>query len=113
MKRGEIWLLNFDPTIGAEINKTRPAVIVSDDAIGILPLKIVAPITDWKDRYTTFKWMLRLENDPQNNLSKPSAVDAFQLRSVAHQRFIRRIGELTTAQMQELTDALALTLSIP
>ena len=38
MQRGEIWLINLDPTIGAEIKKTRPAVIVSDDAIGILPL---------------------------------------------------------------------------
>jgi mRNA interferase MazF len=113
MKRSEIWLLNLDPTIGAEIGKTRPAVIVSDDAIGVLPLKIVAPITDWKDRYVRYKWMVRIEVDIQNNLSKPAAVDAFQLRSVAHERFIRRIGELNEAQVQELTDALALTLSIP
>ena len=36
MRRGEIWLINLDPTIGAEIKKTRPAVIVNDDAVGIL-----------------------------------------------------------------------------
>ena len=46
MRRGEIWLINLDPTVGAEIRKTRPAVIVNDDAIGILPLKIIAPVTD-------------------------------------------------------------------
>lgn len=113
MKRGEIWLLNFDPTIGSEISKTRPAVIISDDAIGVLPLKIVVPLTDWKDRYTYYKWMVRVANDIQNNLSKLSAVDAFQLRSVAHERFIRKLGELNAAQMRELTDALALTLAIP
>ena len=37
MRRGEVWLINLDPTIGSEIKKTRPAVIVNDDAIGILP----------------------------------------------------------------------------
>jgi mRNA-degrading endonuclease toxin of MazEF toxin-antitoxin module len=47
MRRGEIWLINLDPTVGAEIMKTRPAVIVSDDAIGVLLLKVIVPITDW------------------------------------------------------------------
>jgi hypothetical protein len=37
MGRGEVWLINLDPTVGAEIKKTRPAVIVNDDAVGILP----------------------------------------------------------------------------
>lgn len=48
MRKGEIWLVNLDPTIGTEINKTRPAIIVNDNAIGILPLKVIVPITDWK-----------------------------------------------------------------
>jgi hypothetical protein len=38
MGRGEVWLINLDPTVGAEIKKTRPAVIVNDNAVGILPL---------------------------------------------------------------------------
>ena len=37
MKQGEVWLINLDPTVGSEIKKTRPAVIVSDDALGKLP----------------------------------------------------------------------------
>jgi mRNA interferase MazF len=78
MIRGEIWLLNFDPTIGFEISKTRPAVIVSNDAFGILPLKIVAPITDWKNRYSQYAWMVKITNDTQNNLSKVSAIDTFR-----------------------------------
>ena len=45
MKRGEVWLINLDPTIGAEIKKSRPAIIVNDDAIGILPLKVIVPVT--------------------------------------------------------------------
>jgi mRNA interferase MazF len=46
MKRGEIWLINLEPTIGAEIKKSRPAIIVNDDALGKLPLKIIVPLTD-------------------------------------------------------------------
>ena len=46
MKQGEIWLINLDSTVGAEIKKTRPAIIVNDNALGILPLKIIVPVTD-------------------------------------------------------------------
>jgi mRNA interferase MazF len=61
MLRGEVWFINLDPTIGAEIRKTRPAVIVNDDAIGILPLKVIVPITDWKEHYKVAPWMVKLE----------------------------------------------------
>jgi PemK-like, MazF-like toxin of type II toxin-antitoxin system len=49
MRRSEIWLVRLDPTVGTEISKTRPAVIVNDNAIGVLPLKVIVPITDWKE----------------------------------------------------------------
>jgi mRNA interferase MazF len=50
-KWGEIWLVNFDPTIGTEIKKIRPAIVLSSDAVGKLPIKLAAPITDWKDYF--------------------------------------------------------------
>ena len=50
MQRGEIWLINLSPTLGAEMQNTRPAVIVNEDEVGVLPLKVIVPITDWKDR---------------------------------------------------------------
>jgi mRNA interferase MazF len=50
MRQGEIWEINLSPTVGAEIKKNRPAVIINDDAIGILPLRIIVPITKWNDR---------------------------------------------------------------
>ena len=59
MRRGKIWLINLDPTIGAEIRKSRPAVIVNDDAIGILPLKVIVPITEWKEQYAAAPWLVR------------------------------------------------------
>jgi len=45
ISRGDIWKVNLDPTIGAEIKKTRPVVVVSSDAVGALPIKLVAPLT--------------------------------------------------------------------
>ncbi len=76
MRRGDLWLINLDPTVGAEIKKTRPAVIVSDDSIGVLPLKVIVPVTDWKDHYAVAPWLVRLESTAENGLSKLSAADA-------------------------------------
>lgn len=44
MQRSEVWLIDLDPTVGSEIRKTRPAVIVNDNAVGVLPLKVIVPI---------------------------------------------------------------------
>jgi mRNA interferase MazF len=112
MRRGEVWLINLDPTIGAEIRKTRPAVIVNEDSIGILPLKIVVPVTEWKDRYSVAPWMVRVEPDAENGLEKTSAADAFQVRSLAQQRFVRQLGKLSISVMREISQALAVVLSI-
>ena len=112
MRRGEVWLVNLDPTIGAEIKKTRPAIIVNDDAVGILPLKVIVPITEWRDRYTVAPWMVRLEPILENGLDKPSAADAFQIRSVAQQRLVRQVGKLSDSAMQEIARALAVVLVI-
>ena len=98
--------------IGPEVRKTRPAVIVNDDAIGVLPLRVIVPITEWKERYTIAPWLVRLAPSPENGLDKTSAADAFQVRSVAQQRFVRRLGRLTGAQMADITQTLATVLAI-
>ncbi|MBF6591616.1 MAG: type II toxin-antitoxin system PemK/MazF family toxin, partial [Ktedonobacterales bacterium] len=46
--RGEVWLVRFDPSVGAETQKLRPAAIMNVVGVGRLPLRIVTPITDWK-----------------------------------------------------------------
>ncbi|MCB9419063.1 MAG: type II toxin-antitoxin system PemK/MazF family toxin [Ardenticatenaceae bacterium] len=112
MRRGEVWLINLDPTIGAEIRKIRPAVIVNDDAIGILPLKVIVPITDWKERYAVAPWMVKLEPSAANGLSKLSAADAFQVRSLSQERFVRRLGTLSPETMAAIGRALADVLHI-
>ena len=112
MFRGELWLINLDPTIGAEIKKIHPAVIVNDDSIGVLPLRVIVPITDWKDRYEVAPWMVRLDPNMNNGLDKISAADAFQVRSISQERFIRKIGRLSDEEMSEITKALSVVLSI-
>jgi mRNA interferase MazF len=105
MKRGEIWLVNLDPTVGSEIKKTRPAVIISSDLVGILPLKVVVPLTDWKDRYTSAPWMVRLDPDEHNGLSKSSTADALQIRSVSEQRLVKRLGFIPPIQIATIVQA--------
>jgi mRNA interferase MazF len=112
MRRGEVWLVRLNPTVGAEIGKTRPAVIVSDDEIGILLLKVIVPITGWNDAFSEFEWMVRLEPNTENGLSKLSVADTFQVRSVSQQRLIRQLRTLSDTDMQEITEALAIVLNI-
>lgn len=112
MIRGEIWLINLDPIIGAEIRKTRPAVIVSTDAIGILPLKVIVPLTDWKERYSIAPWMVSIEPSTENGLEKRAAADAFQVRSLAQERFLRKLGQMEEKPMGDIARALALVLEI-
>jgi mRNA interferase MazF len=106
MRKGEVWLINLDPTIGAEIQKTRPAIIVSEDAIGILPLRVIVPLTDWKEHYQIAPWMVRIDPDTSNGLSKSSAADAFQIRSVSQSRFVNRLGRISTDQLLEILKAI-------
>ena len=112
MKQSEIWLINLDPTVGSEIKKTRPAVIVNDNSLGKLPLKIIVPITDWKERYEIAPWMVYVKPDPLNNLSKESAADCFQIRSLSEERFIKKLGRISAKNLDDIKDALAKVLTI-
>jgi mRNA interferase MazF len=106
MKQSEIWLIDLEPTVGAEIKKTRPAIIVNDDALGRLPLKIIVPLTDWKDNYAAAPWMVKILPDDVNNLSKDSSADCFQVRSLSESRFVKRLGKVEAVTMDELRAAL-------
>ncbi|MBC7552500.1 MAG: type II toxin-antitoxin system PemK/MazF family toxin [Taibaiella sp.] len=112
MKQGEIWLINLDPTVGAEIKKTRPAIIVNNNALGKLPLKIIVPVTDWKQQYDAAPWMVQIIPDNYNMLSKMSSADCFQIRSVAQERLIKFIGYATKELMVSIGEALKIVLPI-
>jgi mRNA interferase MazF len=112
MKRHEIWRINLDPSIGAEIRKTRPALILSADAMGALPLRVIVPITGWKERFTNAPWLVRLEPDSANKLDKVSAADAFQVRSVSETRFVDKLGDISAADMTRVEDAVRIVLGL-
>ena len=106
-KRGEIWWVNLDPTVGAEIRKRRPAVVVSSDAVGKLPLKLIAPITEWKDAFAPNIWHVRIEPDSVNGLDKVGAVDTLQVRGVDTRRFVSKLGAVSAPLMEEIAAAIA------
>lgn len=112
MKQGEIWLINLDPTVGSEIQKTRPALIVNDDDLGVLPLKIIVPITDWKDKFINAPWMVKLSPDNKNNISKTSSLDCFQIRSVSEERFVKKIGIINNLVISEVKKSLQIVLDL-
>ena len=101
-------MVAFDPTIGAEIRKTRPAVVVSSDGVGRLPVKLVAPVTEWKDAFIDSVWLVRIDSDSQNGLTKLSAVDVLQLRGMDTRRFVSRLGRVSDERMDEITSAIAI-----
>lgn len=105
--RGEIWLVDFDPTIGQEIQKARPAVVISIGAAFRYSLRIVVPITTWQDKFAKDFWMIRLPPDSSNHLNNDSAANAFQIRCVSQDRFSKKLGVLTSEQVDKIAQAVA------
>src|SRR5262249_8703984 len=112
-RRGEVWLVDFDPALGAEIRKVRPAVVISMDSIGRLPLRMVVPITDSKPLYSNFPWFVELPGTTSNGVTKDSGADCFQTKSVSEARFVRQLGVVTAAQLDEIASAIGLCVVIP
>jgi mRNA interferase MazF len=111
--RGEVWRIRFDPAEGDEIKKVRTAVVLSEDAVGRLRLKIVVPITEWKLRYVGYPWFVRLTPTPSNGLTKESGADAFQVKSVSETRFLQRLGALTPSELDDIANAIAICVGVP
>ena len=100
MNCGEVWDINFSPQIGDEGHKVRPAVIVNHDAMGALKLKVVVPITN--AMRTVREWHVPLAATDQNGLSKESIADCFQIKSLSRERFIRKRGQLSEQEMDDV-----------
>lgn len=116
MRRGEIWRVDLDPARGSEANKTRPAVIVSNDRANATAYRLgrgvitVVPVTSNVDNVYPFQ--VPLAATSASGLSADSKAQAEQVRSIAVQRLSRRIGELTTDEGRQLDDALRLHLGL-
>ena len=107
MNRGEIWLVNFDPTIGGEIKKTRPAVIVSDQPFNRLRRTVVVvPLSSSHDQ-TEFPLLIAIRSS-----ARPSVAVVDQVKAAAKERFIRKVAVATAGEMAQIGEALATVLNL-
>lgn len=106
-KRGEVWRLALDPTIGSEISKTRPVVVVSADVLGRLPVRVVIPLTSWQPRFGAHLNKVLVKATTQSGLSNDTAADVVQIRCVSVERFIDRLGRLDAAVVEDIAAGVA------
>lgn len=100
-KRGEIWQINLEPTIGQEIRKKRPVVVISSDLYNPIALRIVIPLTTWQNKFINRPFMVKIVQDKINGLDQDSARNVLQIRSLSTQRFIDKIGVFSNQVMGE------------
>ncbi|WP_414530409.1 type II toxin-antitoxin system PemK/MazF family toxin [Nodularia chucula] len=106
LQNGEIWLVQLDPTKGQEIQKTRPAVVISSDIFNSIPMRIIIPIATWQPKFQNRPFMIPIQKKDENGLDSDSAGNVLQVRSVTTQRFVRCLGKVSTAVKQELLNGL-------
>jgi mRNA interferase MazF len=115
MRRGEIVTVSLDPALGSEAAKTRPAVVVSNDAANATATRLgrgvitVVPVTSNITRIYPFQVLLPAR---QTGLPSDSKAQAEQVRSVAVERIGRHVGQLPATLLSELDQALRVHLSL-
>ena len=115
MLRGEIWQVDLDPVRGSEANKQRPAVIVSNDRANATAIRLgrgvvtVVPVTSNADKVYPFQVLLSAAT---SGLAVDSKAQAEQVRSIATQRLLRRIGRVSPSELSDLDDALRIHLAL-
>jgi mRNA interferase MazF len=107
-KRGEVYLVNFDPTIGSEIMKTRPALVLQNDTSNrYSPITIVAAITSKFDE-TLYPTEV-LITPPEGGLMHIGVALLNQIRSIDKQRLIRRLGAVNRGTMKKVEKAILIS----
>jgi len=106
LKRGEVYWLAFDPSVGSEIQKTRPAVIVSNDAANqALNRTLVVPLSSQTARVYPGEALVDLNGEPRKAM-------ADQLTTASKQRFRSRLGQISSQDMERIEDAILLQLGM-
>ena len=110
-RRGEVYLVSFDPTVGAEIKKTRPALVIQNDVGNrYSPLTIVAAITSQFDQALYPHQALLPAGE--GGLKEDSAVLLNQIRTVDKRRLVRRLGVVAPETMERADRALQISLGL-
>ena len=106
MKRGEIWLVRFDPSEGGEARKTRPAVVVSADEMNARLNRVqVVPLTSNVTK--VFSTEARI-----NSAQQPSKASANQLTTAAKHRGLSKLGQVTEVEMAAIERAVRRQLAL-
>lgn len=106
MKRGEVWWVNFDPSLGGEVQKRRPAVIVSNDASNKHLNRVqVVPLTSSVERVYPSEAVVILKG-------RPSKAMADQLTTVSKQRLVDLEGELARDDLRQIEHAIRVQLGL-
>ena len=106
IKRGDVFLVNFDPTVGAEARKKRPAVVVSNDINNAhSPIISIAPLTSNVTRIYSFEVEVPAKTEGFRTRSK---VMVNQIRAVDMARLIKKMGHLPAEIMKDVDQALIL-----
>ena len=109
---GDIYLVNFDPTLGAEIRKTRPALILQNDiANKFSPVTIVAAISSKFDD-PLYPTEVLISAKARTGLAVDSVVLLNQIRTVDKKRLAKRLGTLSSAKMEEVNQALRISVGL-
>lgn len=106
MKRGEVWWVNFDPAVGSEIRKERPAIIVSNDMANRLLSRVqVVPITSNVDRLYPSETYITLNGEQRKAM-------ADQLATVSKQRLRSKLGEISKSDMTSVERVIKVQLGL-
>lgn len=93
IKYAEIWRVNFEPQVGSEIAKIRPALVISNNLFNQKQeLCFILPLTSWQDKFNDRVWMLKLNKDNKNGLDRDSAINCSQIKSFSKKRFLQKLG---------------------
>ena len=107
--KGEIWKVNFDRSRGEEIRNPHAALVMNVEKAGRLKLRMVVPITTGNPRFKNLFWMVEIAADSGNGLNHNSFADTFQFKSVSTDRFINKLGGITSqALLHDIASAIML-----
>lgn len=112
INRGEIWMINLDPTIGHEINKRRPGLVIQNDLGNkFSPMTIVLPISSQKIE-KIYPFEVSLKKEKRIGLEKDSKVLCNQIRAIDKRRLSKKVGKLSQELMEEINNALKISLGL-
>jgi len=107
MRRGEVWWVDFEPAVGGEIRKTRPAIVVSNDVANVALNRLqVVPLTSNSGRIYPSEAVITIAG-------KTSKAMADQLTTAAKERFKSRLGSLSRTDMQAVERVIKIQLGLP